>query len=622
MQTAYRTHTCGVLAGADTGAEVALCGWVNARRDQGGVLFVDLRDRYGLTQVTFRGDKAPALLAAAESVRSEWVLRVRGTVIARPAEAVNPNMITGEIEVEATALEVLSRAETPPFPLHERTEVTPEVRLRHRYLDLRRKQPTAFLAARAQIAATFRRHLEAAGFIEIETPTLICSTPEGARDYLVPSRVHPGAFYALPQSPQLFKQLLMIAGQDRYYQIARCYRDEDLRADRQPEFTQVDLEASFVGQEDIFAMLEPLVAELLGTWRGETPSTPFLRLTYAEAMRRFGSDKPDLRNPLELVDVGVAGVALGFKPFEAAVAAGGMVKVLVAPGGATALSRKIIDGFEAQAKSMGAPGLAWAKLGAEKPSGPLARFLGGETGAAFIAATGAETGDWFCCAAGGGPLVHRILGHLRDRVARQLDLVDISTDAVLWVTDFPLVEWSEDEQRFDAMHHPFTSPTPEAAEAILRYVQDPATMSAGEVADLSAIAYDLVINGAEAAGGSIRIHRADVQAAMFDLLRISPEEVERRFGWFVQALQYGTPPHGGIAFGFDRMVMCLLGEASIQDVIAFPKTMTASDLMCRAPSLVDAAQLLELSITSSAADAATAVGSTAPDETPATERSS
>ncbi len=595
MQTVYRTHTCGALTGADIGAEVALCGWVNARRDQGGVLFVDLRDRYGLTQVTFRGDKDSALLAAAESVRGEWVLRVTGTVIARPAEAVNPNMGTGEIEVEGTALEVLSRAETPPFPLHERAEVTPEVRLRHRYLDLRRKQPTAFLAARAKIAATFRRHLEGAGFVEIETPTLISSTPEGARDYLVPSRVHPGAFYALPQSPQLFKQLLMIAGQDRYYQIARCYRDEDLRADRQPEFTQVDIEASFVGQEDVFALLEPLVAELIATWRGETPPQPFLRLTYAEAIRRFGSDKPDLRNPLELVDVGVAGAALGFKPFEAAVAAGGMVKALVAPGGA-ALSRKIIDGFEAEAKSMGAPGLAWAKLGAEKPSGPLARFLGSEAGAAFLAATGAQSGDWFCCAAGSGPLVHRILGNLRDTVARRMDLVDLSTNAVLWVTDFPLVQWNEEERRFDAMHHPFTSPTPEASEAILRYVADPDAMSPAEIGALSAVAYDLVINGAEAAGGSVRIHRADVQTAMFKLLQISPEDVERRFGWFVEALRYGTPPHGGIAFGFDRMVMCLLGEAGIQDVIAFPKTMAAADLMCRAPAPVDAAQLAELSL--------------------------
>ncbi len=616
MKTAYRTHTCGDLTASDTSAEVTLCGWVNVIRDQGGVLFVDLRDRYGVTQVTFRGDKDPDLLAAAERLRPEWVVRATGVVIARPSEAANKKMATGEIEVEATALEVLSRAETPPFPLDDRSEVSAEIRLRHRYLDLRRKDPTRYLAARAKIASAFRQHLERADFVEIETPTLICSTPEGARDYLVPSRVHPGSFYALPQSPQLFKQLLMIAGQDRYYQIARCYRDEDLRADRQPEFTQVDLEASFVGQDDIFALLEPLVAELIETWRGETMPQPFLRLSFAEAMRRFGSDKPDLRNPLELADVGAAGAALGFKPFEMAMASGGLVKALVAPGGA-ALSRKVFDGFEAEAKSMGAPGLAWAKMGEEKPTGPLARFLTGDAGDAFIAATGAKTGDWFCCAAGDAGLVHRILGKLRDSVAHKLELVDLTTNSVLWVTDFPLVEWNEDEQRFDAMHHPFTSPTPEAAEAILRFVEDPSSMSPADVAGLPAIAYDLVLNGAEAAGGSIRIHRADVQHAIFELLKISPDEVERRFGWFVNALKYGTPPHGGIAFGFDRMVMCLLGEAGIQDVIAFPKTMAAADLMCQAPSPVDAEQLADLSI-----DLALPEKPAAPDDAVDTERSS
>ena len=595
MQTSQRSHTCGALRAADVGSEATLCGWVNVVRDQGGVLFVDLRDRYGLTQATFRGDKDPALLAAAEAVRPEWVLQVTGTVIARPPEALNPKMATGEIELEATALTVLSQADTPPFPLDERgDDVSAEIRLKHRYLDLRRKRQTEFLAARAAISATMRRHLEAQGFVDIETPTLISSTPEGARDYLVPSRVHPGSFYALPQSPQLFKQLLMIGGQDRYYQFARCYRDEDLRADRQPEFTQVDLEASFVDQEDIFALLEPCMAELIETWRGETVAQPFQRLPYAEALARYGSDKPDLRNPLELVDVTAEAAALGFAPFEAAAADGGMVKVLVGPGAAR-FSRKEIDALESAAKGMGAPGLAWAKMGEEKPTGPMGKFLGSDAGAALIEKVGAKVGDWFCLAAGSSALVHRILGALRDTVAHKLELVDFTKNSVLWVTDFPLVEWSEEQGRFDAMHHPFTSPSDETADVLLR-------AAAGEpvppesIGGLPSKAYDLVFNGAEVGGGSIRIHRADVQAAVFNLLKISPEEQERRFGWFVSALKFGTPPHGGLAFGFDRLVMSLLGEAGIQEVIAFPKTMTAADLLCRAPSPVDEDQLVELAL--------------------------
>ncbi len=615
MKTAYRTHSCGALRATDEGSTATLSGWANVIRNQGGVLFIDLRDRYGLTQVTFRGDQDEALLAAAEKVRPEWVLRVEGRVIARPAEAANPNMPTGSIELEATSLEVLSQADTPPFPLDDRGgAVSAEIRLRHRYLDLRRTRQTEFLAARAAISATIRQHLEGEGFTDIETPTLICSTPEGARDYLVPSRVHPGSFYALPQSPQLFKQLLMIGGQDRYYQFARCYRDEDLRADRQPEFTQVDLEASFVEEEDIYALLEPCVAELIETWRGEAVPTPFQRLPYAEALRRFGSDKPDLRNPLELVDVTAEGAALGFAPFEATAAAGGLISVLVGPGAAS-FSRKEIDALETEARGMGAPGLAWAKIAEEKPTGPLSRFLVGEAGEAFLATIGARVGDWFCCAAGDAALVHRILGHLRDTVAHKLDLVDTSKNSVLWVTEFPLVEWNEEAGRFDAMHHPFTSPTDETAEVLLR-------AAAGEpippeaIGGLPSKAYDLVFNGAEVGGGSIRIHRAEVQSAVFDLLKISPEEQDRRFGWFVEALRYGTPPHGGLAFGFDRLVMSLLGEAGIQEVIAFPKTMSASDLMCRAPAPVAEDQLEELSLRVAAAP--TPKG----DETEAPERSS
>jgi aspartyl-tRNA synthetase len=594
MRTRYRTHTCGALRAADEGSEVTLCGWAGVVRDQGGVLFVDLRDRHGVTQVTFRGDKDAELLARAERVRGEWVLQVTGRVIRRPPEASNPTMPTGEIELEATALTVLSEAETPPFPLDERSDVSPEVRLKHRFLDLRRRPLTDALTARARISSSMRAHLEANGFVDIETPTLIRSTPEGARDYLVPSRVHPGAFYALPQSPQLFKQLLMIGGQDRYYQFAHCYRDEDLRADRQPEFTQVDIEASFVGEEDLFGIMEPMVAALIEEWRGESMPRPFLRLPYAEALARFGSDKPDLRNPLELTDVTAEGAALGFAPFQSAADAGGLVKALLGPGAAS-FSRKEIEGMETAAKGMGAPGLAWAKVAADGPTGPLARFLGDDAGRAFLESVGAKPGDWLCCAAGDEALVNRILGNLRETVARKLDLVDLSKNAVLWVTEFPLVAWNEEEGRFDAQHHPFTSPTDETAQVLLR-------AAAGEmippeqIAGLPSRAYDLVLNGSEVAGGSIRIHRADVQRAVFDLLNIGPDEVEQRFGWFVDALKYGTPPHGGLAFGFDRFVMTLLGATAIQDVIAFPKTMAATDLLCRAPSTVDPQQLDDLRI--------------------------
>jgi len=596
METSLRTHTCGELRSDNVGSTVTLCGWVNVVRNQGGVLFVDLRDRYGLTQITFRGDKDAALLENAERVRPEWVVRATGTVIQRPPDAANPNLDTGEIEVEVDRLEVLSESRTPPFPLDDRSDVNPEIRLRHRYLDLRRTHMTKMLAGRAAIASFVRKHLEALGFIDIETPTLIRSTPEGARDYLVPSRVRPGTCYALPQSPQLFKQLLMVGGQDRYYQIARCYRDEDLRADRQPEFTQVDIEASFVEQDDVFAFLEPLIVDLVKTWRGHELTAPFQRMTHAEAMRRFGSDRPDLRNPLELIDVSEPAQALGFAPFEGAVASGGMVKILVGPGAAR-LSRKEIDAFETEAKSMGAPGLAWTKLGDEKPTGPLARFLGGDTGTAFLAASGAQTGDLVLCAAGDAALVHRILSALRDSMAGKLDLVDTSRTAVLWVTDFPLLAWSEDEGRFAAEHHPFTAPRDEDLESLFEAAEHGVDEeNRARVGQICSKGYDLVLDGHEVAGGSIRIHSQDVQQAVFRLLGMGVEEVERRFGWFVESLQYGTPPHGGIAIGFDRLVMSLLGDRGIQDVIAFPKTLNASDLMCDAPAGVDAEQLDELGL--------------------------
>lgn len=598
MKTSYRSHTCGALRLADVGETVNLCGWVNVLRDQGGVLFVDLRDRYGLTQVTFRGDKDEALLKQAERVRGEWVLCVTGTVIARPDEAKNTQLPTGEIEVEATALEILSESRTPPFPLDERSEVSSEIRLRHRYLDLRRARMTEILGQRAKIMSIFRRGIEAQGFIDVETPTLVRSTPEGARDYLVPSRLQPGTFYALPQSPQIFKQLLMVGGQDRYYQFARCYRDEDLRADRQPEFTQIDLEATFVRPEDVWGFFEPVVAELIQEFHGREIAQPFQRMPYAEAMSRFGSDKPDLRNPLELRDVAAEAAALGFKVFESVVAGGGMLKVLVAPGGAS-LSRKEIDGFEAEAKSMGAPGLAWCKVNEDGASGPIGKFVKGDAGQAFLTAAGATPGDLVMVAAGKPTLVHRVLGALRDRVAKRLDLIDTTRTAVLWVTDFPLLEWSEEEERFQAQHHPFTMPSEEDLDVVFEAAGMPAAeWDREKLAALRTQAYDLVINGVEMGSGSVRIHRQDIQQAVFAVLGLEPSEIEQRFGWFVDALQYGTPPHGGFAIGFDRLVMTLVGEEGIQDVIAFPKTLAAKDLMCLAPSDVDAAQLAELRLAS------------------------
>jgi len=596
MKTSYRTHSCGALRAVDEKDEVTLSGWANSVRNQGGVLFVDLRDRYGITQVTFRGDKDAALLKAAERVRPAWVLQVRGNVLLRPEEAVNPNMDTGDIEVEVQHLQVLSEAEPPPFPLHEHTEVSQEVRLRHRYLDLRRARMTEILSDRARMASTIRRGLESQGFIDIETPTLVRSTPEGARDYLVPSRMQPGRFYALPQSPQIFKQLLMVGGQDRYYQFARCYRDEDLRADRQPEFTQVDLEASFVSPEDVYGFLEPVVAELIHEFHGREVARPFRRMAYHEAMERFGCDKPDLRNPLELRDLSTEAAALGFRVFESVLGSGGIVKALVGPG-AAALSRKEIDALEAEAKSMGAAGLAWAKITEDGATGPISKFLKSPGGAAFVAAAEAKPGDLLMCAAGSSTVVHRVLSALRDRVAARLDLVDTGRTEVLWVTDFPLLEWNEESERFLSMHHPFTMPVEEDLPVVFEAAgMDPTNWDRETLAAIRTQAYDLVIDGVEMGSGSVRIHRKDVQRAAFGLLGFDAAEIERRFGWFVRALQHGTPPHGGFAIGFDRLVMTLLGEDSIQDVIAFPKTMTAADLMCRAPAAVETEQLDELGV--------------------------
>jgi aspartyl-tRNA synthetase len=598
MRSALRTHTCGALRRGDVGIEVTLCGWVNARRDQGGVAFFDLRDRHGVTQATFRGDKDAALLEKAAALRPEWCVRVTGTVIPRPPGAVNPNMPTGEVEVEATALEILSECPVPPFWPTDRTEAHVDLRLEYRFMDLRRPKMTRMLVERANIVSTVRRHLEEQGYLEVETPLLTRSTPEGSRDFIVPSRLHPGSFYALPQSPQLFKQLLMVSGFDRYYQIARCLRDEDNRADRQPEFSQVDIEGSFVAEEDVYALIEPMLRTLVKRYRGHDLPSPLPRMRYDEAMARFGSDKPDLRNPLELVDVSQAAAAIGFRVFSDAVERGGRVNALRLPGGG-ALSRKEIDAWEAEAKAIGAGGLAWVKVSTEGASGPIAKFLAGQPGTSLLAAAGATVGDLVLFGAGPASLVHKVLGHLRKPCGERLGVIDKSRTAALWITDFPLVEWNDEEKRWDACHHPFTGaretdwPT---IERLCRLSPSDAGYDAAAVAGLRARAYDLVVDGYEAGGGSIRIHRSDRQQAMFSLLGLKPDDVERRFGWFVDALRYGAPPHGGIALGVDRLVMLMLHEESIQEVIAFPKTAQARCLLTRAPAPLDEKQLREASI--------------------------
>jgi len=576
----YRTQTCGALRREHVGQTVLLQGWVHRVRDLGGVTFFDLRDRHGLTQVVARSGDA---LTQAAKLRTEFVVSVTGTVEARDAGVTNTKIATGEIEVVASHIELLNEAKTPPFPINEDTVVSEETRLKYRYLDLRRPALQRNLILRHKVSIAARKYFDEQGFLEIETPILTKSTPEGARDYLVPSRVHEGEFFALPQSPQLFKQILMMAGMDRYFQICRCFRDEDLRADRQPEFTQIDVEVSFATEDLIYEIVEGAIVAM---WQaaGYTVDAPFARISYADAMRLYGSDKPDLRPGMLIGDVSDAFSTSEFTPFRDAVAGGGVVRGFVVKGGAT-YSRKDLDGLTDQAKQMGAGGLVWVRL-AQGALQSSALKAAGEAPlrAAFETCGGAE-GDLLLMASGDETKVATWLGNLRLIVAKKEGLLKADDFRFVWVTDFPLFEWNPDEQRWDSMHHPFTSPRP-----------DDVALLESEPGKVRARAYDLALNGSEIAGGSIRIHRPDVQRHVFTLLGVSDEQAASRFGFFLEALEYGTPPHGGIAFGLDRIVALLCGESSIREVMAFPKTAQAVDLMSGSPSTVDERQLRDLHI--------------------------
>ena len=575
-----RTHTCGELRPSDVGADVVLMGWVHKVRDLGGVTFFDVRDRYGITQVVARDGSD--VVAAAKRLRAECVVAVSGPVERRSEETLNRKLATGEVEVAARAVTVLSAARTPPFRIDEETPVSEEVRLRYRYLDLRRARMRANIGLRHRVTMAVRTSLDAEGFWEIETPLLTKSTPEGARDYLVPSRLHAGAFYALPQSPQIFKQILMIAGMDRYFQIVKCFRDEDLRADRQPEFTQIDVEMSFADEEAVFTSVERLMQAVFRVAGKEVPA-PFPRLTWDEAMTRYGSDKPDLRFEMPIRDVSGVFRDGRFQVFRALVAGGGSVRALVVPG-AGRQARAQIDNLVDEALALGAKGLVWVR---QSPEGAVQSSILKAAGAGaleqVIETVGAGRDDLTLIAGGRGHEASVLLGQFRLRIAQREGLIDERRTALNWVVDFPLLEWSATEQRLVSMHHPFTAPRPEDAG---RLEADPAAVRAR--------AYDLVLNGAEIGGGSIRIHQADLQARVFRLLKIGDEEAQARFGFFLDALQYGTPPHGGIALGLDRIVALLAGEASIRDVMAFPKTAGAVDLMAGSPSAVDRRQLREL----------------------------
>ncbi|HCG2835926.1 TPA: aspartate--tRNA ligase [Staphylococcus aureus] len=581
-----RTTYCGLVTEAFLGQEITLKGWVNNRRDLGGLIFVDLRDREGIVQVVFNPAFSEEALKIAETVRSEYVVEVQGTVTKRDPETVNPKIKTGQVEVQVTNIKVINKSETPPFSINEENvNVDENIRLKYRYLDLRRQELAQTFKMRHQITRSIRQYLDDEGFFDIETPVLTKSTPEGARDYLVPSRVHDGEFYALPQSPQLFKQLLMISGFDKYYQIVKCFRDEDLRADRQPEFTQVDIEMSFVDQEDVMQMGEEMLKKVVKEVKGVEINGAFPRMTYKEAMRRYGSDKPDTRFEMELIDVSQLGRDMDFKVFKDTVENDGEIKAIVAKGAAEQYTRKDMDALTEFVNIYGAKGLAWVKVVEDGLTGPIGRFFEAENVETLLTLTGAEAGDLVMFVADKPNVVAQSLGALRVKLAKELGLIDETKLNFLWVTDWPLLEYDEDAKRYVAAHHPFTSP---------KEVDIAKLGTAPEEAEANA--YDIVLNGYELGGGSIRIHDGELQEKMFEVLGFTKEQAQEQFGFLLDAFKYGAPPHGGIALGLDRLVMLLTNRTNLRDTIAFPKTASATCLLTNAPGEVSDKQLEELSL--------------------------
>lgn len=580
-----RTAYCGDITETYIGEKITIKGWVQKRRDLGGLIFIDLRDREGIVQVVFNPDLSEEALSLAEKIRNEYVLSITGTVVARGEGTVNPNLKTGKVEIHAEEVQIINEAKTPPFMIDDQMEVSEDVRLKYRYVDLRRPAMMETFKMRHNVTTSFRSFLNDNGFLDVETPILTKSTPEGARDYLVPSRVHKGEFYALPQSPQIFKQLLMVSGFDRYYQIARCFRDEDLRADRQPEFTQIDMEMSFMDKEQIISLVEDMMKKLMNDVKGVNVTLPIPRMTYDDAMSRYGSDKPDTRFAMELIDVSEIVKESGFKVFAGAVANGGQVKLINVKGGASQYSRKDIDGLTEFVSRYGAKGLAWLKVEEEGLKGPISKFVTEDDASAISTSANAEAGDLLLFVADKKSVVADALGALRLKLGKDLKLIDETVFNFLWVTDWPLLEFDEGENRYYAAHHPFTMPVKEDLEL---FETDPASVRAE--------AYDLVLNGYELGGGSLRIYERDIQEKMFKVLGFSKEEAEAQFGFLLEAFEYGTPPHGGIALGLDRLVMLLAGRTNLRDTIAFPKTASASCVLTDAPGGVSEAQLKELSL--------------------------
>ena len=581
-----RTTYCGLVTEEFLNEKVTLKGWVHNRRDLGGLIFVDLRDREGIVQIVFNPDFSEEALQVAETVRSEYVVEVQGVVTKRDAETINPKIKTGQVEVQVSNIEIINKSETPPFSINEENvNVDENIRLKYRYLDLRRQELAQTFKMRHQTTRSIRQYLDNNGFFDIETPVLTKSTPEGARDYLVPSRVHEGEFYALPQSPQLFKQLLMISGFDKYYQIVKCFRDEDLRADRQPEFTQVDIEMSFVDQEDIIAMGEDMLRKVVKDVKGIDVSGPFPRMTYAEAMDRFGSDKPDTRFGMELINVSQLGKEMNFKVFKDTVDNNGEIKAIVAKDAANKYTRKDTDALTEFVNIYGAKGLAWVKVVDDGLSGPIARFFEDVNVETLKQLTEAKPGDLVMFVADKPNVVAQSLGALRIKLAKELGLIDESKLNFLWVTDWPLLEYDEDAKRYVAAHHPFTSPKREDIEKLDT-----------EPENVQANAYDIVLNGYELGGGSIRIHDGELQQKMFEVLGFTNEQAQEQFGFLLDAFKYGAPPHGGIALGLDRLVMLLTNRTNLRDTIAFPKTASATCLLTDAPGEVSDKQLQELSL--------------------------